>query len=71
MIDDVEADLSLGPRVRVRTRYGWEFTGELRKSAPGGVRMFDPVIGDVVRLNDEEVVEIALVHDDSPVKRAE
>ena len=60
--DDEDAHLS-GVRVHVRTRYGWALTGELRKSGDRGIRMFDPEMGDIVRLGDEEVIDIAILGD--------
>lgn len=48
-----------GDWVCVRTRYGWEFEGELRMSDSDGVRVFDPVIEEVVRLDHDEIIELA------------
>lgn len=60
--DDDDAQLA-GVRVHVRTKYGWALTGELRKSGDHGIRMFDPEMGDIVRLGDEEVIDIAILGD--------
>ena len=55
-----------GDWVCVRTRYGWEFEGELRMSDSNGVRVFDPVIEEVVRLDHDEIVELADAEDSMP-----
>jgi len=47
-----------GDRVCVRTRYGWEFEGELKMSDARGIRVFDPVIDEVVWLDRDEVVAV-------------
>jgi hypothetical protein len=50
---------SAGDWVCVRTRYGWEFEGKLLLSDTDGVRVFDPVIDEVVRLAPDDVIELA------------
>lgn len=58
-----------GDRIQVRTRYGWAFEGELRQDNMEGIRIFDPTIDEIVKLERDDVVELAVIDTDSTEKK--
>lgn len=58
MMDRTKTHQPAGDRVCVRTRYGWEFEGELQMADSEGIRVFDPVMDEVVWLGRDELVEV-------------
>ena len=59
-------DLRPGCRVRVRMKFGWGFTGELRRSDEEKIRVYDSAIDEVVRLDHRDVADISTIDEPSP-----
>ena len=68
MIGKRTTDLRPGCRVRVRMKFGWGFTGELRPSDEEKIRIYDSTIDEVVRLDQQDVADISTI-DDPPSGR--
>ncbi len=61
MIGKDTSELRPGCRVRVRMKFGWGFTGELRRSDETKIRVYDTAIREVVRLDRRDVVDISRI----------
>lgn len=65
MIGNRTTDLRPGCRVRVRMKFGWGFTGELRLSDEEKIRVYDSTIDEVVRLDHQDVADISTIEEPS------
>jgi len=56
-----QTHLRPGRRVRVRLKFGWGFTGELRRSDEEKIRVYDSTIDEVVRLDRRDIADISTI----------
>jgi hypothetical protein len=68
MIGKRTSELRPGCRVRVRMKFGWGFTGELRRSDEEKIRVYDSTIDEVVRLDHGDVADISTIDEPSSAR---